>query len=262
MSRFSSKRALFGAILVVSPFASAQTITFSPAAPKSDEPLTVTLTEPFDCAPQPVLSDRLDHAFVFRSTLTDGVVQCPAIPYPPPNRTSYDLRLGLLPAGSYSVTWNVYLKHVADGTTTPVSSTSASVAVAAGSLTISPGFTGNWYDPESSGHGFSIEILPGDVMLAEWYAFAPDGGQAWIAATGPISGNSAVLQGYYPVGAGGRFPPNFNPAQLQNQFWGTISFTFADCNSGEVSWLPAVAGYASGSLPIRRLTLPAGLRCP
>lgn len=262
MVRSFCKAAFLCALLLLGRVAAAQSITFSPAAPRSDEAVIATLTEPFDCAPQPVLAQRSEHAFVFESTLTDGVVQCPFIPFPPPNRTSFDMRLGLLPAGAYAITWNVYLKHVADGTTTRVSSTPASLVVAAGSMAISPGITGNWYDPDASGHGFSIEVLAGNVMLAEWYAFAPDGGQAWIAASGPISGNSAVLQGYYPVGPGGRFPPNFNPAQLQNEFWGTITFTFADCNSGQVSWFPAVAGYASGSLPIRRLTLPAGLSCP
>jgi hypothetical protein len=242
--------------------AAAQTITFSPPMPASDTPVTVTLTEPFDCAPQPLLVARVDGAFRFQSTLTDGVVQCPFIPFPPPNRTSFDETLGLLPAGTYAVTWDVYLKHVADGSTALVSSTSATLTVAAGALAISPGFTGNWYDPDASGHGFSIEVLPGNVLLAEWFVFAPDGGQAWFTASGPITGNHAVLQAYFPDGAGGRFPPNFDAARLQAQFWGTITFAFDDCNSGTVSWSPTATGYASGALPIRRLTLPAGLSCP
>jgi hypothetical protein len=71
-----------------------------------------------------------------------------------------------------------------------------------------------------------------------------------------------VLQAYFPAGTGGRFPPNFDPLQLENKFWGTINFTFADCNTGQVSWLPAAAGFTSGSMPIARLTIPAGLNCP
>jgi len=132
----------------------------------------------------------------------------------------------------------------------------------ASAFPIGPGMTGNWFDPSQSGHGFSIEILPGNQMLAEWYAFAPNGGQVWIVATGPITGNSAVLQGYQAVGAGGRFPPNFDPTQLQRQLWGTLTFTFSDCNNGQASWQSVVAGYPSGSIPITRLTMPAGLACP
>lgn len=130
------------------------------------------------------------------------------------------------------------------------------------SFAIGNGITGNWYDPSESGHGFGIEVLPGNTMLAEWYVYAPNGGQAWIVATGPITGNTAVLQAFQKVGSGGVFPPNFNPTQLQNLPWGTITFTFTDCNNGTVSWQPTVAGYTSGSIPIQRLTMPAGLTCP
>lgn len=130
-----------------------------------------------------------------------------------------------------------------------------------GGVTISAGFTGNWFDTSQSGQGFSIEVLPGNQMLAQWYVFAPNGGQSWIVATGTINGNTAVLQGFQPVGSGGLFPPNFNPNQLSNKAWGTITFTFTDCNAGQVSWQPTAAGYASGSMPITRLTMPAGLSC-
>ena len=131
-----------------------------------------------------------------------------------------------------------------------------------GTVPISGGFTANWYDASQSGHGFSIEVLPDSMMLAEWFVFAPDGGQAWVVALGPIGGNVAVLQGVQPVGAGGRFPPNFNPAELQGQPWGTITFTFSDCNNGTANWQPTATGYTSGSIPIMRLTTPLGLDCP
>lgn len=128
--------------------------------------------------------------------------------------------------------------------------------------TITPGYTGNWFDTAQSGHGFSIEVLDGNQMLAEWYVFGPNGGQTWLVALGPISGNHAVLQAFLPAGSGGRFPPNFDPTQVKNQPWGTITFTFADCADGSVSWQPSMTGYSAGALPISRLTMPAGLTCP
>jgi hypothetical protein len=129
-------------------------------------------------------------------------------------------------------------------------------------FSIGPGMTGNWFDPAEDGHGFSIEVLPGNRMLADWYAYAPSGGPVWIVATGPITGNTAVLQGYQKIGSGGRFPPNFDPSKLQNLLWGTLIFAFTDCNNGQVTWQPVVAGYTSGSMPLTRLTTPAGLSCP
>ena len=135
-------------------------------------------------------------------------------------------------------------------------------SLVAAPFAIGPGITGNWYNAAENGHGFSLEVLPGNQLLAQWYVYAPDGGADWIVASGPVAGSSAVLQGYRKVGPGGRFPPNFDPAQLQNQFWGTLTFTFTDCSHGQVSWQPVLAGYAGGSMAIARLTLPAGLSCP
>ncbi|MGA9420740.1 MAG: hypothetical protein WBW61_00120, partial [Rhodanobacteraceae bacterium] len=127
---------------------------------------------------------------------------------------------------------------------------------------ISAGITGSWFDPAQSGHGFSIEVLPGNVMLLYWYVFAPNGGQAWITAVGPINGNTAVLDASMTLGSGGRFPPNFNAAAVHNQPWGTITLTFTGCTNGEASWRPTAAGYPDGSMPITRLTQPDGLSCP
>lgn len=130
---------------------------------------------------------------------------------------------------------------------------------------IGPGITGSWYNPNQSGHGFSIEVLPNNQLLAYWYVYAPppQGGQAWIVASGTYNGNSASnLTAFWEVGSGGLFPPAFNPNALQEQRWGTISFTFSDCSHGTASWQPAIAGYSAGSMSISRLTMPAGLSCP
>jgi len=268
MQRDLRKRAFVAVLLFFCHLAFASMV-FAPPAPTAGEAVTVTFIEPFNCAAQPpVLTASSTGSYTFTSTLQSGVVHCPLIPVPPPDYSTFTVSLGVLSAGTYAVTWNYYLNQSPDPPRL-LSSESASLPVAPGASTValSPGFTGNWYSPNSSGHGFSIEVLPGNVLLAQWFVFAPGGGQAWIEATGPIVGNTAVLQAYYPAGAGGRFPPYFDPQQLENKFWGTISFTFTDCNTGQVSWLPSAtsyytSGYTSGSMPITRLTMPAGLSCP
>ena len=258
------KLVLVSAFVIFDGEAIAQSISFSPRFPTSAETVVATLTEPFNCtAQQPTLSASSVSSFTFDQILPNGIVNCPFIPSPPPATSAFLVNLGLLPAGNYTVTWNIYLSQSPEPPRL-LSSTSASLVVTPrnGAVTISSGYTGNWYNSASSGQGFSIEVLRDNTMLAEWFAFGPYGGQAWIAATGPITGDTAVLQGYFPVGPGGRFPPNFDPSQLQDQYWGTITFAFTDCNTGRVSWLPTVAGFTSGSMAITRLTLPAGLSCP
>ena len=131
------------------------------------------------------------------------------------------------------------------------------------SIAIGPGITGTWFDPNQDGQGFVIEVLPGRPLqlLASWFVFAPEGGQSWIIASGPIAGTRAVLQANRIVGNGGNFPPNFDAANVHQEPWGTLTFTFVDCNHGHVDWVATAPGYGSGRMNLTRLTLPAGLTC-
>ena len=129
---------------------------------------------------------------------------------------------------------------------------------------ITSGFTGTWTDVGATGQlGINLEVLPGGNLVAEAYMFAPAGGQAWVGGVGPIiDGDHATITVSTINGPGGRFAPNFDPTQVQNSTWGTMSLRFSDCNNGVLDWVSSVPGYASGSLPIFRVTLPAGLSCP
>lgn len=133
------------------------------------------------------------------------------------------------------------------------------------------GFTsGNWYDPALSGIGFQIEAttafdnaagLP--VMLVYWFTYAPEGNtQSWIYAQGPYNPQSNTVTLPAAVTTGARFPPNFVHEDIQATLWGTITFTFTDCNNGTASWNSTVPGYGSGTLQITRLTQIADTECP
>ncbi|MGE5089089.1 MAG: hypothetical protein ACM3QY_08180 [Candidatus Levyibacteriota bacterium] len=125
---------------------------------------------------------------------------------------------------------------------------------------IGAGFSGAWYDPQQSGHGLFLEVLPGNKLLAWWFAFTPDGTQqSWFGGVGTISGNTATV----PVALtqGGRWIPNFDPSKVVGVPWGTLAFTFSDCNNGRVDFTSSFPGYGSSSMTLVRLTLLAGLSC-
>jgi len=128
---------------------------------------------------------------------------------------------------------------------------------------IDGGVTGTWFNSAQSGMGFVVEILPGSPMhmLASWLTFSPDGEPAWIVGLGPIAGDHATLQATQTVGRGARFPPNFDPSNVQTQTWGELTFTFSDCNRGHVDWSSTIPGYGSGGMDLTRLTVPSGLTC-
>ena len=120
-------------------------------------------------------------------------------------------------------------------------------------------FSGSWYDHTQSGQGINVEVLPNNQMLAYWYVYDSAGNQAWIFGTGPITGNSATITAARGLGA--KFPPNFNTGDVQTQNWGTLNISFDSCSSGTMSWTTSVAGFSNGSMPLERLTQPAGTSC-
>jgi hypothetical protein len=119
-----------------------------------------------------------------------------------------------------------------------------------------PAFTGSWFDPAQNGHGLLVEVLANSQFLAAWFTFNPAGTQqSWFLGVGSYSGNTATIsQVIQPTG--GRWIPNFDPSHIVNNAWGTLTFTFTDCNHGKVDFASTL-GYGSGSMNLTRLTQPA-----
>ena len=241
--------------------AEAQTYTFDPPNPQPGDQVTVNATWPYSgnfVMSQGVMEAGSENGgYLTVWFIQDGANLAPN----PPTITASQVIPGQ-GAGTYSVT--IYWVPDPAAYSLPVSPQTFTLNVGGVSpppFQIQAGITGNWYDPSESGHGFSLEVLPGGVLLAEWFVYAPQGGRDWIIGTGLILGDTAVVSAYQTGGSGGRFPPAFDPAQVQNEPWGTITFTFTDCRNGTASWAPTASGYSAGSIPITRLTMPDGLSC-
>ena len=136
-------------------------------------------------------------------------------------------------------------------------------------ITIGGYMSGNWYNSGQGGQGFQIEAATNNNMVVIWFVFAPEdpanpsaSQQNWIYAQGAYdtTKNTVTLPAVILTGA--KFPPNFNSADVTQTPWGSLTFTFSDCNTGTVSWAPTLAGYPAGSLPITRLTQIDGTTCP
>lgn len=142
-------------------------------------------------------------------------------------------------------------------------------AVAATQNVVS-GLSGNWDDPTTNqgGHGFQLEVLPNNGLLAIWFVFNPTGnGQSWIYSQGSYTpgSNDVVLPAFLETG--GSFPPNFDASKLTVTPWGTIEFKFTDCTHGTAQYTPNEAADAAGyhilaPFPIQQLTKIPGTACP
>jgi len=123
--------------------------------------------------------------------------------------------------------------------------------------------SGSWYNPAQPGQGFQLEFTDQNAtLLAVWLTYAPDGsGPIWVYIQGPYDTTSNSVTAPAEIIGGGKFPPAFATTDLVHTAWGSITFTFEDCDHGTVSWNSTIPGYASGSMPISRLSHIAGTAC-
>jgi len=127
-------------------------------------------------------------------------------------------------------------------------------------FSIGPAVSGNWYDPAQNGHGIQFELVTPTILTAFWFTFDNAGNQVWVVGAGTVVGDHVVMQANRS--GGGRFPPNFNPNSIVNLPWGTMTFTFSDCNTGRLDWASSDPAFtASGSMPLKRLTQIQGISC-
>ena len=155
------------------------------------------------------------------------------------------------------------------------------IIVKAATPTINLGgyLSGNWFIPsQGGGQGFQLEFTNNNNdMIAIWFAYTPAGstandgsGQNWVYSEGGYDPTKNTVTLPAILLAGARFPPNFHAADVHRvpsdaSTWGTITFTFTDCNNGTVSWHSTLAGYDQANdtpVAIQRLTQIAGTTCP
>ena len=135
-------------------------------------------------------------------------------------------------------------------------------SVAGAPAPITGATSGSWYDPDQSGHGFSIQVAPPNTFLFYWFTFNPDGGQqSWLLGAGAYDPTSNTVTVEAAQSTGTKFPPNFNHAEITTVDWGSVTFTFTDCTHGTVSWVSKIAGYGSGTLPLTKIVGVDGATC-
>ena len=126
------------------------------------------------------------------------------------------------------------------------------------------GLNDAWYNPVTNGQGFFITVFP-DLNLVNlaWFTYDTElpaeddtanlgsAGHRWLTAIGTIDGDTAVLD--INIASGGLFD---TATEIQNTeppgSDGTITLSFADCNSGLVEYdIPSID--RQGIVPIERV---------
>jgi opacity protein-like surface antigen len=136
---------------------------------------------------------------------------------------------------------------------------------------LNPGLTGTWWGGEDrSGEGFLLEFAyAGDVLyfFGSFYTYDNAGNLVWLTfepSTGvPASGTTMDVSVFITEGA--RWGSDFNPSDVVRAPFGSGTFSFDTCTTGNVAILPNQdfqnAGFTNMSYDLSRL-LEAGVSCP
>jgi hypothetical protein len=119
---------------------------------------------------------------------------------------------------------------------------------------INAGHAGAWFDPETSGQGQLIDVIPANqFMFLAWFTFTdaassnPDE-QHWYTAQGDYSGNTTE-QLILSETLGGQFD---DPQEVSTNPVGTVTVSFSDCDEGQMVYRIDTDG-REGTIPLERL---------
>lgn len=122
-------------------------------------------------------------------------------------------------------------------------------------------YTGSWYDPTHDGEGFVVQQLGPDSGLVYWFSFDSAGDPAWFFGLAEIDNGGLwrVADAFRPVG--GRFGPDFSPADIELVPWGEFRLELA-CFGARVVYASEIAEFGNGEQNLEPLTRPLGVECP
>jgi hypothetical protein len=120
------------------------------------------------------------------------------------------------------------------------------------------GLSGLWYEPATSGQGFTFHWLDGDQLAVAYYGHHDDGSNFFLVGVHPGRfGYDEPLEIALSATAGGRFN-DFDPGTIRSTPWGSLRLQFASCAqaTARISGLDGVQ-----ELALIRLAPAPGLLC-
>jgi hypothetical protein len=137
---------------------------------------------------------------------------------------------------------------------------SAAMLFQSAAFAIGPAYSGSWFNPDQSGHGFSLEYsLLNDstpFVVVYWYVYDSEGNPIFLIGLGePEEGNTVTLEFEAPYGM--KFG-EFDPESTIRADGGTGVFTFEDSESGIFNyepsqWMVDTYGVSAISIPVKML---------
>jgi hypothetical protein len=109
------------------------------------------------------------------------------------------------------------------------------------------GRSGAWFDPAHDGEGWMLEMLPDGRMVAYWFTYDDQGRQAWMIGEARVMGRTLWIEDLL-ISGGARFGDDFDPAEVQLEYWGSFGFLFEACGTGSMRYASIDPRFGAGSL--------------
>ncbi|TDR23872.1 choice-of-anchor Q domain-containing protein [Marinicella litoralis] len=91
--------------------------------------------------------------------------------------------------------------------------------------------SGLYFDTDRNGEGVHVEMLGDDSALVAMFTYHPNQTDLmWFVGSGSRMGNSIVIDEVYRA-SGGAFGAAFDASNIQNEFVGSMSLVFPDCEA-------------------------------
>lgn len=137
-------------------------------------------------------------------------------------------------------------------------------AVPTDGFPVMPDHSGSWYDPQTAGVGFNIEVADnagggGPIANVYWYNF-DEQRQFWLVGSTAFDYGATEVTVDLLSNPGTEEGTGFqNPPDSSFTNYGTLTLSFDSCTSGTASY--DMPGYGSGQIAISRLSQPDDYNC-
>lgn len=126
-------------------------------------------------------------------------------------------------------------------------------------------YSGAFYQPSQSGHGFNVSVLE-DLFTVAWFTFDRDGRSMFVTAAAPLPAAGGRTVEMTALRGSGMPFGSFDRANYRTEAWGTLRWTATDCDHAVVEYdsaLPASDGqpFGRGRIELVRLLRLPGLDC-
>lgn len=148
-----------------------------------------------------------------------------------------------------------------NGTSPPLDSTRRdSVGLQITFVSRPRGLGGNWSVFGHDGEGFMIDVTESNQLVAIWFTYDANGNQMWLTGVAENFEGSQATMSVNEV-TGPVFGPDFDSSDVVISNWGTLSFTFNDCEEGTVHY-NSTGGFGSGVYEIVKVYNTEQQMCP